>query len=114
MKKVTFRGTGQLNGPRIIDKVLEVENQVAIDLLGRNRDRVILALLAVHYAGVEINPRKMGISIDTLDNKNDYNEAINFLKKTKPKSFKFSSIFLWIIFFPFKLLWWILKAIWKD
>lgn len=114
MKRVTFRGTGQLNGPRSINKVLELEDQTAKDLMGQNRDRVILALMAVHFPGVEIKPKNIGINVESIYEKADSNSAKQFLKKTKPSSFSFTNIILWILFFPFKLVWWMLKEIWNT
>lgn len=113
MNKVTFRGSGQLNGARNINKVLELDDQIARDLIGRNREKVISAILAIHYPGVEINPKKISINVETIYEKADHNNVKQFLNKSKP-SFSFSSIILWIIFFPFKLAWWIFKGIWKD
>jgi len=113
MNKVTFRGSGQLNGARNINKVLELDDQISRDLNGRNRDKVISAILAIHYPGVEINPKKISINVETIYEKADHNNVKQFLSKSKP-SFSFSSIILWIIFFPFKLAWWIFKGIWKD
>ena len=120
MKKVTLRGTGQLNGPRIINKVLELEDQTARDLMGQNSDSVILALMAVHYPGVKIIPRNIGINVENIQEvkkvkeKTNHNNTRQFNNKTESSSFSFSNILLWILFFPFKLVWWILKNIWKD
>ena len=66
MKKITFRGTGQLNGPRSINKVIELDDRTARDLTGQNRDKVILALMAVHFPGVEINPKNVGVNIENI------------------------------------------------
>lgn len=114
MKKVTFRGTGQLNGPRSINKVLDLDDQTAKDLTGQNRDRVITAIMAVHFPGVRINPKNIGINIENIYEKTNHNSAEQFLKKTKPTSFSFSNIILWILFFPFKLAWWLLKKTWNE
>ena len=50
--------------------------------------------------------------------KTNQNQSRNSQKTTNYKkqksSFSFSNIILWILFFPFKLAWWILKNIWKD
>ncbi|MGE4346893.1 MAG: hypothetical protein AB7D46_05705 [Flavobacteriaceae bacterium] len=115
MKKVTFRGTGQLNGPVIINKTLELEDRIAIDLMGKNKDKVILSLLNVHFPGVKINPRNISINVQSLYKNEEHNDFKKFVKKNKPKSsFSISNIIIWILFFPFKLVWWILKSIWKD
>ena len=63
MPEVTFRGTGQLNGPVPITKTIEVDIETAKNLGGSKRDDVILAILAVHYPGVRINPRQIGMEI---------------------------------------------------
>jgi hypothetical protein len=49
MKQVTFRGTGQLNGPIIINKTIELDDRTASTLTGLKRDEVKLAILAIHY-----------------------------------------------------------------
>ncbi|GEC73155.1 hypothetical protein SAMN05443543_102177 [Flavobacterium flevense] len=115
MKQVIFRGTGQLNGPVIINKTIEVEDQIAINLGGSKRDDVKLAILSVHYPGVKINPKNISVNIAHINKKEEHNDFKKFAKKNKPKSsFSIGNIILWIIFFPFKLAWWILKSIWKD
>lgn len=73
MKKVTFKGIGQLNGPVIIDKSIELEDKEANRLFGANRNDVKLAMLSIYYPGVKIDPTKIGV------------EAIP-IKKEKPKS----------------------------
>jgi hypothetical protein len=114
MKKVTIRGTGQLNGPKDVFKVLELEDQAAQNLTGQNRDKVIIALLAVHFPGVKIDPRKIGINVESIYVKTDHNNSSQPTKKRKSSPLTFSSIILWILFFPFKLVWWLFKAIWND
>ena len=112
MKKVTFRGTGQLNGPRSINKVLELEDQTAKDLMGQNRDRVLLAIMAVHFPGVEINPRNIGINVETITKKED--DILSQFKGVKAtnKSGRFT---IWsLIFLPFTIVWRILKFIWRT
>ena len=63
MKKVTFKGTGQLNGPVIIDKTIELEDKEASRLSGANRNDVKLAMLNIYYPGVKIDPTKIGVEI---------------------------------------------------
>ena len=63
MKKITFRGTGQLNGVVSINKTIEIDNVQAANFKGPKRDEAIQATLAVHYPGVKINPRQIGIEI---------------------------------------------------
>ena len=119
MKQVTFRGTGQLNGPVIINKTIELDDKIAQSLGGPKRDEVKTAILAVHFPGVRIKPNKIGCEIkDIKEPKTNQNQSRNSQKtinyKKQKKSFSFSNIILWILFFPFKLAWWILKNIWKD
>lgn len=114
MIEATFRGTGQLNGPVPINKTIEVDEQTAQNLGGSKRNDVKLALLSVHYPGVKINPKNISVNINRINKKEDHNDFGKFAKKNKPKSFSFFNILLWIVFFPFKLAWWILKSIWKD
>jgi hypothetical protein len=119
MKQVTFRGTGQLNGPVIINKTIELDDKIAQSLGGPKRDEVKTAILAIHFPGVKIKPNQIGCEIKsikepkaTINVSNNY-EKTNNHKKQK-SSFSFSNIFLWLLFFPFKLAWWMFKAIWND
>nr|WP_315198241.1 hypothetical protein [uncultured Flavobacterium sp.] len=120
MRQVTFRGTGQLNGPVIINKTIEVDIKTAQSLTGLKRDDVTSAILAIHYPGVKINPKQIGYEIkDIIEPKTTRNQNSNSKQTTnqykqQKKSFSFSNIILWILFFPFKLVWWVLKNIWKD
>ena len=51
----------------------------------------------------------------TSYSKEDYNDLTGFLKSNSPKkTFSFTNILTWIIFFPIKLAWWILKSIWHN
>lgn len=119
MKQVTFRGTGQLNGVVIIDKTIELDDKIAQSLRGSKRDEVKSAILAVHYPGVKIKPNQIGCEIKEIrESKITRNQNVNSEKTTNYKkqksSFSFSNIILWIFFFPFKLVWWILKEIWNK
>jgi hypothetical protein len=119
MKKVTFRGTGQLNGCRIIDLTIDVEDKTALDLHGPKRNEVKSAILAVHYPGVNIKPNQIACTItDIKEPKTTRIQTSNSEKSTNYKnkkgSFSFSNIILWILFFPFKLVWWVLKNLLKD
>lgn len=111
MYKVTFRGTGQLNGPIIINKTIELDDRTTSSLTGIKRDEVTSAILAIHYPDVKIDASKISTQSKYI------NEKIvkNSKKATKIKSnFTFSNILLWFVFFPFKLLWWIIKEIFKK
>lgn len=116
MNKVTFRGTGQLNGPVIINKTLELDDKTAITLTGLKRNDVILAILAMHYPGVRIDAKKIGIESIYFNEKNIAKQNQKTSRKNSKKSkshfnFTFSNIILWILFFPFKLAWWVLKNV---
>ena len=116
MKQVTFRGTGQLNGPVIINKTIELDDKIAQSLAGPKRDEVKTAILAVHFPGVIIMPNQIGCEIKenlTTSNQNNYSKKTTN-SRNKKSSFSFSSIILWILFFPFKIAWWILKEIWNK
>ena len=43
MKQVTFMGTGQLNGPVIINKTIELDDKIALSLGGSKRNEIISA-----------------------------------------------------------------------
>lgn len=117
MRRVTFRGSGQLNGPVIINKTLEFDDRTASTLSGPKKNEVILAILAIHYPGVKIDPKKIGYESIHFSEKNATNKkeikTRNNFKKEK-KSFSLTNILLWILFFPFKAVWWLLKLTWKD
>lgn len=61
MIKVLIKGVGQLNGPVIIDKTIEIDRQALNRLRGQYSDQVITEFIAVHYPGVKINPRQISI-----------------------------------------------------
>jgi len=84
---VTLKGTGQLNGPVKIKKVIEMENQMAQKFLGGNRLIVIQEFLKVHYSGVTIDPKNIGVNVTPVKEKQKKQT-----KKSKPDSEK-KSIF---------------------
>ena len=61
MIKILISGTGQLNGPVVINKTIEIDRQTLNRLRGQHKDEVITEFLAVHYPGVKINPRQISI-----------------------------------------------------
>ena len=63
MATITLRGTGQLNGPVIIDKTIEIDDVVARSFHGSNKEELILSTLEIHYPGVKINPKQIGINV---------------------------------------------------
>ena len=109
MPEVTFRRTGQLNGPVPITKTIEVDIETAKNLGGSKRDDVILAILAVHYPGVRINPRQIGMEIRYDVPKQKVKAVKNKTKITNKKPITFFSVIKFLVFLPFKLLWWFLK-----
>jgi hypothetical protein len=119
MKEVKFTGTGQLNGCVVINKTIEVDDRTAISLTGLKRNEVTLAILAIHYPGVKINPRQIGYQINSISkpkNKNIIKKSsisANDYKKTK-NTFSVASILTFILFFPFKIAWWLLKLVLKK
>lgn len=85
MIKVLIKGIGQLNGPVIIDKTIEIDRQTLNRFRGQFSDQVITEFLAVHYPGVKINPRQ--ISIRELGNvKEDIQEKKNVVEPFKKNS----------------------------
>lgn len=62
-KTVTIKGTGQLNGPVVINITIEMDDAQARSLVGSKRDEAIKALVAVHYPGVKIDPRRIGVNV---------------------------------------------------
>lgn len=116
MKQVTFRGTGQLNGPVIINKTIELEDQIANSLLGAKKNEVKLAILENHFPGVKINPSQIGCEVKEIKKKKTPTNSTNNkrVNKSSKSSFTISSIILFLLFWPFKLAWWFIKKIWKE
>lgn len=102
MKTVKLRGIGQLNGPVVIDKELELDDKIAQSLYGSKKDEVITNILAIHYPGVKINPRQIGVQ--SIESKKQISKNNSFQKKSSTS----------IIFLPFKITWRILKWLTKD
>lgn len=112
MKQAIFRGFGQLNGSRMINLTIEVEDKTALDLHGPSRDSVKQAILSIHYPGVKINPKDVSVEIKELKEsklKTNVNKSI-----TAKKPFSISSLVFSLIFFPFKIIWRIIKSIWNN
>ncbi len=64
MKKVIIRGTGQKNGPVIINEELELTDKDALALIGVNKDKAKLELINKLYPGVKIDPKKISVNIN--------------------------------------------------
>jgi 23S rRNA maturation-related 3'-5' exoribonuclease YhaM len=107
MKTIKLRGTGQLNGTVVIDKELELDDKIAQSLFGPKKNEVIRNIIAIHYPGVKINPKQIGIQSIELK------KEISSIKKTKNSSSQKKSPTP-IIFLPFKIIWRILKWLTKD
>lgn len=117
MRKVTFRGTGQLNGPVIINKTLEFDDKTASTLTGLKRNDVILAILAIHYPGVRIDPKKIGMESIYFNENNIRKENAKNPRKNssnKKTSFSLFSIIKFFLFLPFRIFRMFFKAIWND
>lgn len=115
MKQVTFRGTGQLNGPVIIDKTIELDDKIAASLFGPKRNEVKLSILSVHFPGAKINPNEIGCS--SQDIKANKRQAVTNSRTnntSKKNTFSIFSIITFLLFWPFKLVWWLIKKIWKE
>lgn len=119
MKQVTFRGTGQLNGPVMINKTIELDDRTTSTLTGLKRNEVKLAILAIHFPGVKIKPNQIVCDIEDIRSpittkveKNEYVKKTNYSKQKS--SFSLVNIILWLLFFPFKLAWWLLKKTWNE
>ncbi|MBE7691233.1 hypothetical protein [Tenacibaculum piscium] len=108
MNKVTIIGTGQLNGPVVINKELELDDRTAQSLFGAKRHEVITAIVAIHYPGVKINPAQIGVNSEKI--KKTKNVKKNTSKKDSNKKKSSTSL----IFLPFKVIWKILKWLTKD
>ena len=63
MAKVILRGTGQLNGPVVIDKTIQIDNSQIGDLTGQDRYESVRSILQIHYPGVEIDPSQIALQI---------------------------------------------------
>ena len=105
--KITFRGTGQLNGPIPINKTVEYNEYAGKLFLGSQRDEVIIEALSAFYPGVEINPSKIGLEVIPIKSKKK--------PSTKKKKENSKSIFRKpYIFIPFRLLFKLLGYIWRT
>lgn len=82
--KILISGTGQLNGPVVINKTIEIDRQTLNRLRGQHKDEVITEFLAVHYPGVKINPRQ--ISIRELGNVTETNTSETVKEPLKKNS----------------------------
>lgn len=115
MKQVTFRGTGQLNGPVIINKTIELDDKIASSLHGAKRNEVKLSILSAHFPGVKINPAQIGCEVQSIkEKKTQVQPKSRTYNTSNKKSFSLFSIITFLLFWPFKLIWWLLKSILKG
>lgn len=63
MAKITFRGTGQLNGPVPINKTIEIDSSQIKNFTGSKSYEATVAVLAIHYPGVRIEKGRVGMEI---------------------------------------------------
>jgi len=63
MAKVTLKGSGQLNGSVIINKTIDMDDVQARAFMGGKRNEVISATLQIHYPGVKIDPKNIGVNV---------------------------------------------------
>jgi hypothetical protein len=61
--QIHIKGTGQLNGPVIINDKVEMETSMANRFMGANRYEVIQGYLNANHPGVKVDPKKFGISV---------------------------------------------------
>lgn len=64
--QIHIKGTGQLNGPVIINDKVEMETSMANRFLGANRYEVIQGYLNANHPGVKVDPKKIGVSVNHL------------------------------------------------
>ena len=115
MRRITFKGTGQLNGAVPISKTIELDDKTASSLSGPNKNDVIKAILAIHYPGVRIDPSKIGYESIYFNEKSNIGKSSldkrdSSVKQNKKSSF---SVFT-VLFFPVKLAWWLVKWLLKE
>lgn len=63
--KVIIKGTGQLNGPVIINKELDLDDNIARSLIGSKKKEVLEGIMKNHYPGVKYNSNQIAINLLT-------------------------------------------------
>ena len=61
--KVILKGTGQLNGPVIIDKELDLNDNIARSLVGSKKKEVLEGVMKNHYPGVKYNANQIRVDL---------------------------------------------------
>lgn len=88
--KVTVRGTGQLNGPVIINKTIELDDHVmAYKFMGGDRYVVFEDFVKTYYPGVKVNPKDLAANVQVIEEKENRKSTVNKYddepKRTKEK-----------------------------
>ncbi|MDG5800987.1 hypothetical protein QA597_11510 [Marinilabiliaceae bacterium ANBcel2] len=113
--KVTFRATGQLNGPVPITRTIEYDEIAGRAFAGPKRDEAALAALSVLYPGVSF-PRKVGINIEIIKKKNNSSRTKSKKQKSSTDSKSLFAKPWWL--FPLRLIWrlikWVFIGIYKE
>lgn len=66
--RVTVNGTGQLNGPVRIYKVIDFDDHLAANrMTGSKRYEVLAEWVKVHYPGVKVNPKSLGTNLQVIE-----------------------------------------------
>lgn len=95
---IVIKGTGQLNGQVRINKTFEVDEEQAKLYRGNQKDIVILNAVAIHYSGVQVDPRKLSVNVIPAEKSN--------------KTGKSKSVFSGnLLFLPFRIIWRLFKSI---
>lgn len=81
MFEVWLHGTGKLNGTVVIDKKLELEDEIGKKLLnGSTKDKALADIMSAHYPGVKYESKKIGMRINPIKKKPQKKSYNNFLK----------------------------------
>ncbi|MEZ4938518.1 MAG: hypothetical protein R2799_13090 [Crocinitomicaceae bacterium] len=88
MKKVTLKGTGQLNGPIPINKSIELEDSIANKLLGSQKEQILGSIMSEHYPGVQYETNKIGINISEINKVKEKDPTSSDSKVKTPKAKK--------------------------
>ncbi len=76
--KVKITGHGQLNGVVIIDKIIELDEQIANRLYSASKAEVLTSVMNVHYPGVQFDPNNIGVQ--NVEEKKDRTKEKDILK----------------------------------
>ena len=80
--RVTVNGTGQLNGPVRIYKVIDFDDHLAANrMTGSKRYEVLAEWAKVHYPGVKVNPKNLGANMQVIETKESKQTKSNIKSK---------------------------------